>query len=383
MRDHGRETATQNSGGFSMHFPATITRALALGFIATLTVSAAGQDAQRQLKLAKQHETPVITVQSAGAEGIKIGFEGGRVIKLKGQYHLFTSEMMDEHIGVKMRLGHWASADRIHWRRIATLYESSGNYTGQDPRAALWAPMPVYNDRESLWNLFYVAYRCAPSTAEKWLDGHEGKIWRAVSKVGGPNGIGGPYEDVGIILQPGAESQPWEGLQGTDSFFPFKAGVTWYGFYGSADTQKIPVQAWKVGLASAPQLAGPWKRFPDGNPLTIEKTFIENPVVTELSDGTFVAVYDNPVPNTIGYSFSRDGVHWEPGRELIVQPKGKGHWAHDIRTPLGLIHESGDLFTLFYTGLYQVAAQPGKTGDYAVGFVTVKLAQFEPGKSQQ
>ena len=343
-----------------MQIPVTCLRVIAIGFISTLVVAAAGQDTQRQLKLGKQHETPVITIKSAGAEGIKVGFEGGRVIKLKGQYHLFTSEMLDRPVGVKMKLAHWASADRIHWRRIATLYESSGDYTGQDPRAALWAPMPVYHEGDGRWNLFYVAYRCAPSTAEKWLDGHEGKIWRAVSKVDGPNGIGGPYEDVGIILQPGAESQPWEGLQGTDSFFPYKVDTHWYGFYGSADTQKIPVKAWKVGLASAPQLAGPWKRLPEGNPVMIEKVFIENPVVTELSDGTFVAVYDNAVPNSIGYSFLRDGMHWEPGRELIVQPKGKGHWAHDIRTPLGLIHESGNMFTLFYTGLYHVGALPGQ-----------------------
>lgn len=365
-----------------MRIPATFSRVLALGFISTLAAVAAGQDTQRQLKLVTQHETPVITVDSAGAEGIKVGFEGGRVIKLKGQYHLFTSEMMDKPVGVKMKLGHWASTDRVHWKRIATLYESSGDFTGQDPRAALWAPMPVYNEREGRWNLFYVAYRCAPSTAEKWLDGHEGKIWRAASKVDGLDGWGGPYEDIGIILQPCAESQPWEGLQGTDSFFPYKAGITWYGFYGSADTQKIPIKAWKVGLASAPQLAGPWKRLPEGNPILIEKVFIENPVVTELHDGTFVAVYDNLVPNAIGYSFLRDGVHWEAGRALVVQPKGKGHWAHDIRTPLGLVHESGNTFTLFYTGLYHVAAQPGKFGDYAVGFVTVKLPNFGSGQSK-
>lgn len=365
-----------------MRILATYSRVLALGFISTLAAVAAGQDTQRQLKLVTQHETPIMTVDSAGAEGIKVGFEGGRVIKLKGQYHLFTSEMMDKPVGVKMRLGHWASTDRLHWRRIATLYESSGDFTGQDPRASFWAPMPVYNEREDRWNLFYVAYRCAPSTAEKFLDGHEGKIWRAVSRVAGPDGIGGPYEDIGIILQPGAESQPWEGLQGTDSFFPYKVGTHWFGFYGSADTQKLPVKAWKVGLASAPQLAGPWKRLPQGNPVMIEKVFIENPIVTELNEGTFVAVYDNPVPNSIGYSFSRDGIHWEPGRELVVQPKGKGHWARDVRTPLGLIPESGDTFTLFYTGLYGPSVLPGIAGDYAVGFVTVRLTHSGLIKSQ-
>jgi hypothetical protein len=284
--------------------------------------------------------------------------------------------MVDKPLGVKMKLGHWTSTDRAHWKRISTLYESSGEYEGKDPRAALWAPMPVYNDREGRWNLFYVAYRCAPSTAEKWLEGHEGKIWRAASKVMGPDGIGGPYEDIGIILQPGPDSQPWEGLQGTDSIFPYQVGERWYGFYGSADTQEIPTKAWKVGLASAPELAGPWKRLPEGNPVMIEKVFIENPVVTKLSDGTFAAVYDCPVPNAVGYTFSRDGIHWESSRALVVQPSGKGHWAHDVRTPLGLIPEGGDTFTLFYTGLYHAPASApgsGDVADYAVGFATVKL----------
>ncbi len=349
---------------------------LAFVFVLFITISAVAQDTQWQLILVKQHETPVITVKSPGAEGNKLGFEGGCAIKLNGTYHLFTSEMVDKPLGVKMKLGHWTSTDRVHWKRISTLYESSGDYTGKDPRAALWAPMPVYNDREGRWNLFYVAYRCAPSTTEKWLEGHEGEIWRAASTVKGPDGIGGPYEDIGIIFQPGPDSQPWEGLQGTDSIFPYQADDRWYGFYGSADTQKLPIRAWKVGLASAPDLAGPWKRLPEGNPVMIEKVFIENPVVTKLNDGTFAAVYDCPVPNAVGYTFSGDGIHWESGRSLIVQPSGKGHWAHDVRTPLGLIPEGGDTFTLSYTGLYHAPASApgsGDVGDYAIGFVTVKL----------
>ena len=362
---------------------ATVRFVLVWAFVPFAALSAAAQDKQRQRVLVEQHENPVITVKSPGAEGNKLGFEGGRVIKLRGTYHLFTSEMVDKPLGVKMKLGHWTSSDRLHWKRISTLYESSGEYAGKDPRAALWAPMPEYNDQEGRWNLFYVAYRCAPSTPEKWLENHEGKIWRAVSKVEGPDGIGGPYDDVGIILQPGAESQPWEGLQGTDSFFPYRVGAKWYGFYGSADTQKKPVQAWKVGLTSAPQLAGPWKRLPEGNPVLIEKVFIENPVVTKLRDGTFAAVYDCLVPNAVGYTFSRDGIHWESGQALVVQPKGKGRWAHDVRTPLGLIPEGGDDFTLFYTGLSNVpisSPDGGNIGDYAVGLVTVRLTSDGPRK---
>ena len=63
---------------------------------------------------------------------------------------------------VRMRLGHWTSADREHWTRVATIRESSGEFAGADPRAALWSPLPVWDDGEERWNLFYVAYRSKP-----------------------------------------------------------------------------------------------------------------------------------------------------------------------------------------------------------------------------
>ena len=341
-----------------------------------ISLAAMAQEKKPRLILTKQSETPVLTVNSPGAEGNKYGFEGGRVLKLGNTYHLFTSEMVDAPLWVKMKLGHWTSEDRLHWQRVSTLFTSSGEFEGKDPRAALWAPMPVYNEKEGRWNLFYVAYRSAPNTEAKWLNNHDGRIWRAVSKVKGTEGIGGPYEDVGIILEPGPESQPWEGLQGSDSFFPYPVGGMWYGFYGSADTQQMPIKAWKVGLASAPELAGSWKRLAAGNPLQIEKVFIENPVVTKLEDGTYMAVYDCNVPNAIGYTSSRDGIHWTPGEALLVQPKGKGFWADDVRTPLGLVPEGKDTFTLFYTGYENVKSRFPDTSDPgigSVGLVTLKL----------
>ena len=88
--------------------------------------------------------------------------------------------------------------------------------------------------------------------------------------------------------------------------------------------------------------------------MNLEKRFAENPIVTQLKNGYYVAVYDNDVeyPNTIGYTWSApgDGVHWAPGRQLVVQPKGTGFWADIVRTPLGLIPEGHGQYTLFYTG---------------------------------
>jgi len=313
-----------------------------------------GSGSEVELVVSKQVEGPILTTRSEGAQGNKYGFEGGRVLKLNGSYHLFTSEMVADPHWVKMRLAHWVSPDRLHWRRVSTLLESSGDFTGKDPRAALWSPMPVYDPKEDRWNLFYVAYQAAPDTAHEWLTNHEGRIWRAVSTTAGPDGIDGPYRDVGVILQRGNDSDSWEGLQGTDSFFPYKVGDRWFAFYGSAHTEKLPLSLWQVGVAKSQDLAGPWTRCTESNPLNVEPRFIENPIVTQLSDGSFVAVYDSDAPNAIGYTFSKDGIHWSPGQHLTVQA-GTGVWSTEVRTPLGLIPEQNDSFTLFYTANEKVA----------------------------
>jgi hypothetical protein len=348
---------------------------LAVLFVAvgTARTQATGQE----LVVTHQLEHPVLTTQSGGAEGNKYGFEGGRVVKQDGTYHLFTSEMVGDPHWVRMKLAHWTSQDGVHWRRIATIRESSGEFTGKDPRAALWSPMPVFDEGENRWNLFYVAYRAAPDTPRQWLTNHEGRIWRAISQTPGRAGIGGPYKDMGIVLQRGKDSDSWEGLQGTDSFFPYKVGASWYAFYGSARTESLPIKLWQVGLAEAPRIAGPWKRRSELNPLSVEPTFIENPIVSRLADGSYIAVYDSHKPNSIGYTFSGDGIHWSPGLQLTVQ-SGSGIWATEVRTPLGLIDDGNGQFTLFYSanqrveGLHAdangIVLTPG-----AVGVVDVRL----------
>jgi hypothetical protein len=334
-----------------------------------------------QLRVTRQFDDPILTVNSAGAHGNKYGFEGGRVVKLNGTYHLFTSEMVGDPHWAKMKLAHWTSRDRLHWTRVSTLHESSGDFTGKDPRAALWSPMPVYDPGDGVWNLFYVAYQSAPNTSDAWLTNHEGRIWRAVSQVKGPRGIGGPYDDVGVILQRGEDSDPWEGLQGTDSFFPYIVGDKWYAFYGTGHTEKLPISSWQVGLAWAPSLAGPWKRCSELNPLNIEKVFIENPVVTRMANAIYVAVYDSPVEHSVGYTYSADGIHWTPGKALVVQ-KGNGIWASEVRTPLGLIPEGKDSFTLFYTANQDMLGAPRDASGIrmtpgAMGMVEVKLEQVK------
>lgn len=336
--------------------------------------------AQREstLVLVEQHPVPVLTTRSPGARAIRYGFEGGRVVKVGATYHLFTSEMVGDPVWVRMKLGHWRSTDRLRWTRVSTLFESSAEFEGKDPRAALWSPLPVYDEGEGRWNLFYVAYEAQPNTATQFRMNQNGRIWRAVSTAPGLEGVGGPYRDVGIVLQPGPESEAWEGLQGTNSFFPYRVGAEWYALYGSAKTQKLPTEYWRVGVASAPALGGPWRRRRELNPSPIEQTFIENPIVTRLRDGRYLAVYDtSAAPDAIGYSISADGIHWPPGRSLTVQA-AKGKWSPEIRTALGLVEEADGTFTLFYTGFEQPAdwprlmeAKPVNT--FAIGFARVRL----------
>jgi hypothetical protein len=331
-----------------------------------------GGEREASLVLIEQYPSPVITVKSAGAEGNKYGFEGGNVVKLDGTYHLMTTEMTGDPFSVKTKLAHWSSRDRIHWKRVATLVESSGEFEGKDPRASLWGPMFIYDSPSENWDLIYVAYRAEPDTATAYRANYEGTIWRAVSRMKGRGGIGGPYVDAGVLLRPDKDSQPWEGLQGTDSFFAYQVGNHWLGFYGSANTEHRPVEHWRVGLAESDQLAGPWKRRADTNPVNLDKRFAENPIVSRLDDGSYMAVYDNDHANAVGYSWSADGVHCMPGRDLVVQPKGKGYWADDVRTPLGLVAEGHGVFTLFYTG-FQKTADAKAMGVGSIGFVRVKL----------
>jgi hypothetical protein len=352
-----------------------VTRRIAvIAAAATSVVAFAAPDPLR-LVLVAQHPSPVLTTRSPGAEGIRFGFEGGRVVKVAGTYHLFTSEMVDDPIWVRMRLGHWASADREHWTRVATIRESSAEFTGADPRAALWSPLPVWDDGEARWNLFYVAYRSKPGDGTAFTLNYEGRIWRARSTVRGESGISGPYEDLGVVMEPGSQSISWEGLQGTDSFFPWHVGKDWYAMYGSAQSEHLPIKHWLVGLARSTSLAGPWMRVTTASPLPLEPTFIENPIVTPAPRGWFV-VYDSNAPDAVGAAWSSDGVTWDKGEGLVVQPT-HGAWAKDVRTPLGLVDEGNGNYTVFYTGFEQppdwTRLLAGKGGETcAIGFAELK-----------
>ncbi len=340
-------------------------------------------------------DKPVVDEGMPGTEGIQGGFEGGCCIKIGKTYHLFPTERAGEpgveayHDRVKTQIGHWTSNDAIHWKRQSTIYQSSGTYAVTDDdnplndrRAAIWSYMPVFNHESNRWNGFYLAY----TVSKEYKPNHSfGRIWRCESVQEGMDGIGGPYRDCGIVMEPGLDSQLWEGRQGVDSFFPFKVGEKWLGFYGGAFPYekwsdypiKYQQKWWGVGLASSNKLIGPWKRMDTKvNPVTsIHPWFIENPIVSELPGGVLIAIFDGGpdawglhLPNMFGYSLSLDGISWTEVHYIPIHTKVKKWW--DImRTPLGLVPEGDGIYTVVY------AAINNDKRFHPMGMVRLKLNQ--------
>lgn len=335
---------------------------------------------------------PVIDEGFPGTEGIQGGFEGGRVVKVGDTYHMFPTERAGE-LGVEMyydrvktKIGHWTSKDAIHWKRESTILQASGTYAiteddnpMNDRRAAIWSYMPVFNEKTNKWYGYYLAY-----TVHKDIQPNHsfGRIWRCESTVEGINGISGPYKDTGIIIEPGLDSEPWEGRQGVASFFPYKVGDKYLGFYSGAfpfeswaDYPKKSGKGWFVGLAESNSLEGPWSRIKDGsNPIkTLHPFFVENPIVSQLPNGLYIAVFDggpdgwgHHLPNMMAYSLSADGKNWSEAHYLPIETK-VDKWWDIMRTPLCLIPEGNDVYTIVYNAIDL------KKRFHPTGMVKVKL----------
>jgi len=335
---------------------------------------------------------PVIDEGMSGTEGIQGGFEGGRVVKVGDTYHMFPTERAGEkgvdyyYDRVKTKIGHWTSKDAITWKRESTIYQASGVYAVteddnpmNDRRAAIWSYMPVFNEKANKWYGYYLAY-----TVSKEIEPNHsfGRIWRCESTVEGINGIGGPYKDMGIIMEPGLDSQPWEGRQGVASFFPYKVGDKYFGFYSGAypfnswaDYPKKSGKGWFVALAESKSLEGPWQRMNKGlEPIkTMHPQFVENPIVSQLTNGMYIAIFDggpdgwgHHLPNMIAYSLSADGINWSEAHYLPIETK-VNKWWDIMRTPLCLIPEGNDVYTIVYNAIDL------KRRFHPTGMVKVKL----------
>lgn len=325
-------------------------------FAAVLPVLA--QTTTKVLKTVTEYKGPVISSTHADviASNNKSGFETGQVVKQNGVYHMFVNEMFYRPHR-DLRIAYWTSNDAVNWKRQSTIVNSIATRTHTNPRSEVWVNAVVFNEEENAWNIFYTAYRAGDSTkGEIQGNDYEGRIWRAKSVVTGKDGIAGPYADMGIVLQPDEQSQPWEGQQAVASFNPYKAGNTWYAMYDGHN--HVPKTGWPTGMAFAQKINGPWTRMPLGfNPLKVVDTFMENAIVSQLKDGRYLMVFDSFGDQEIGYSLSNDGVHWDKEIRVKVQAKEK-IWAekgdHFTRTPLCAIEEDDGTFTVVYTAMMLV-----------------------------
>jgi hypothetical protein len=326
---------------------------------------------REKLGVISEHHGPVIGHKhpDVKASNNKSGFETGQLIKHNGVYHMFVNEMFGRpHLD--LRCAHWTSTDAVNWVRQSTVVERIPGRSHTNLRSEVWLTGVEYNQEEEAWNIFYVAYRGGdPDKGEIFGSDYKGRIFRARSVVGGPDGIAGPYLDVDIIMQPDENTQAWEGDQGVDSFNPYEVGNKWYAFYGGH--YHIPRGPWPVGLAHADKLSGPWIRMPEStNPVPIVEEFTENPVVSRLNDGRYLAIFDSYGDQEIAYSISEDGVSWVPETRLKAQ-SGNNTWAEDgdhyTRTPLCAIQEDDGTFTVIYTAMMLVQGERF----YAIGKCTL------------
>ena len=168
-------------------------RTLASGLLlACLTAAGVGgQGRAPRLVLTASRDTPVITTRLPGGEGNRFGFEGGRVVKVNGVYHLFTSEMVDDPIWVRMRLGYWTSRDKTtgrgrHGPGVQRRVRRAGSACG----ALVTAP-GVGRDRAALEPVLR-GVPLRPGQRDGLQAEHDGRIWRAVSRTPGDAGIAGP-----------------------------------------------------------------------------------------------------------------------------------------------------------------------------------------------
>lgn len=251
------------------------------------------------------------------------------------------------------------------------------------PPSSLGSSVAIaFNETTNHFELFYVGFKASNDST---FVNREGRIFRAVSNVPGntPEGIEGPYTDVGVIMQPINDSPPWEGEQGVDSLQPYYLGKGrgWAAFYGSCNTQDpAPEIKQVVGQAFAPTLAGPWVRSPADRELPCNLSVfdekIEQPIVTRLRDGSFVAVFDalnHEVEGMLGYSWSPDGVRWNPLCSQLLDVGNRTAWITSVgrkrvRTPQGVIQLADNSLLLSFSGFDGNASNPTHE---SLGFATL------------
>jgi hypothetical protein len=360
-----------------------------------------------ELVVVEDYENPIIGADhpDVRASDNRSGFETGKMVVQNGIYYLFIGEMFDKP-HQDMRAALWKSEDGFEWERVRTLVHSlQYDQSPVNMKKEVWVTAAEFNEVENRWNIFYVAYtggiRQYDDPKRTRTRDYYGRIFRAASIHLGREGIEGPYEDVDIILYPEweepknlegqqhlsvkeVESNPgieWEGQQAVASFSPFQIeDGSWLAFIGG-HWHEPRNRAWIVGLARAPELSGPWERYPEYSPSGLSSRFSENPLVTRLDDGRYLAVFDcteeagDPENaglnsgNMIGYSISEDGKSWPYRKPLNLLPNQD--ISERMRTPLSLIPDGDNTFKIYFSYL-----EKGDGADfYPIGMARVQLVE--------
>ena len=286
----------------------------------------------------------------------KYGLEDGIVVRrADGGFSMISAEMYGDPRWVAMRLGVWKSRDGLEWRKVRNIRQSSSNFDGTDIHSSSWGPFFVYDPRRATWALSYVGYRGAPSNSSGWLENFDGTIFAQYASAKGDEGLDSDFGDVDyrksdrILLQPDDFNVrgPWpyvcQGLQGTDSFYPYQlANGSWAALVGTSHQETPdpwPGGKWPVSLALAPDIMGPWKRYNPSGPsaaapcVNLNDGYSENPIVSRRPDNpnAFHLVIDWIMQEDkgFGYSCSNDGIRWSEA-SMVRTPAG-------CRTPFGLV----------------------------------------------
>jgi hypothetical protein len=286
----------------------------------------------------------------------KYGVEDGVVVRrADGGFSMVCAEMYGDPKWVAMQLGVFRSEDGLAWTRARALRRSTGDFTGASPHSSSWGPFFIHDPANDTWTLTYVGYRGAPSNASGWLENFEGTIFARAASAPGDSGLDGDFDDAAgfpdaVLLAPddfrvgGPWPHPCQGLQGTDSMFPYTLpDGTWAALVGTSHQETPnpwPGGKWPVSLARAPALGGPWTRHnPSGGPpadapcVDLNGGFSENPIVSRRPDSAaqFQVVIDSlgNEAHGFGYGCSADGLAWERTVDVAV-PGG-------VRTPFGLL----------------------------------------------
>jgi hypothetical protein len=311
-----------------------------------------------QLRVVYQSNSPdLINQSSKGSADNKYGLEDGVVVRTQnGSFFMVSAEMHADPKWVAMRLGVWKSADGYSWSRHLTLRQSSGTTDGTDPHAASWGPFFVYDPSDDHWVLSYVAYRSGGSNYSGWTTNYDGTIYAAPATSAGDAGLMSDFGDGAdwrsndkILLEPDnfGEWYRCQGLQGTDSMYPYQlADGSWAAIVGTSHQEASwqppshDAGKWPVSLATAPALKGPWTRLNPDAPsqpadapcLNLTNGYTENPIVSRLPSGEYLAVFDDLAAQGVGFAraCSADGLTWDRDAEVVAVPGG-------VRTPFGVL----------------------------------------------